>query len=58
MKSMSILGIIFSGLIVLFFGGALLSGDVDENAAVGLGTIFGLWSVAFSIVALTNSNKK
>lgn len=60
MKALSIIGIVFSLIFTLWFllfvesnGGRI---SVEEFAPVGI--FFGLWSIAFAIVATTSSFKK
>ena len=59
MKAMSVLGIIFS---IIFFLWYLLfitsDGAISVEEFSSIGVVFGLWSIAFSIISTINSFKK
>lgn len=58
MKTMSILGIIFSVIFFFWFLLFVTSGDAISKEEFSLvGIFFGLWSIAFSIVCIVSSNK-
>lgn len=58
MKAMSILGIIFSVIFLLWYLLFISSSGISKEEFASVGVIFSLWSIAFSIVAIVNSFKK
>jgi len=58
MKAMSILGIIFSVIFFLWYLLFLSSNGISKEEFAGVGIVFSLWSIAFSIVAIVSSYKR
>lgn len=57
MKSMSILGIIFSVIFFLWYLLFLSSSAISKEEFSAVGVLFGLWSISYSIVAVVNAFK-
>jgi hypothetical protein len=55
LKVMSIIGMVLSAFSFMFM--SWFNNAVDYEAAIGWGVIMVLWTIAFSVVVLVQSNK-